>query len=52
MATPAKSRRRVTPLGFLLATVLLPVGAALAPLGAGIPILAVGFALIFPDFDS
>jgi hypothetical protein len=41
-------RKRVTVLGFLLA-VLLPIGAALAPLGVGIPIFAIGLALILPD---
>jgi hypothetical protein len=46
---PADRRRRVTVTGFLLAMVLLPVGAVLAPLGIGFPILAVGFALICPE---
>jgi hypothetical protein len=49
MMAPDKPRRRVTVLGFLLAMVSLPMGAALAPLGIGIPILAVGLALILPD---
>jgi hypothetical protein len=39
----------LTIVGFLLAMVLLPVGAALAPLGIGIPIFAIGLALILPD---
>jgi hypothetical protein len=46
---PDKTRTRVTVPGFLLAMLLLPVGAALAPLGVGIPIFAVGLALILPD---
>ncbi|MGH2749214.1 MAG: hypothetical protein ACRDKB_15030 [Actinomycetota bacterium] len=46
---PDRPRRRVTVLGFLLATVLLPIGAALAPLGVGIPILAIALALLLPD---
>ncbi len=32
----------------LIATVLLPLAAALAPLGFGIPLLAIAFALLFP----
>ncbi len=35
-------------IGFLLAMVLLSVGATLAPLGVGIPLLAIAFALLFP----
>jgi hypothetical protein len=35
--------------GFLLAMVLLPVGAVRAPLGVGIPIFALGLVLILPD---
>jgi hypothetical protein len=42
-------RRRVTVVGFLLALVLLPMGAMLAPLGIGIPIFAVGLSLILPE---
>ena len=49
MMAPDNPRRRVTVLGFLLAMVLLPLGATLTPLGIGIPILAVGLALILPD---
>lgn len=46
---PDHPPRRVTVVGFLLALVLLPIGAMLAPFGIGIPILAVGLSLIFPD---
>jgi hypothetical protein len=49
MMTPDEPRRRVSVLGFLLAMVLLPIGAVLAPLGVGIPIFAIGLALILPD---
>jgi hypothetical protein len=49
MMSPDKPQRRVSVLGFLLAMVLLPIGAALAPLGVGIPIFAIGLALILPD---
>jgi hypothetical protein len=49
MMAPDHPRRRVTVLGFLLAMVLLPIGAVLAPLGVGIPIFAIAIALIFPD---
>jgi hypothetical protein len=49
MMAPDNPRRRVTVLRFLLAMVLLPIGAALAPLGVGIPIFAIGLTLILPD---
>jgi hypothetical protein len=49
MMAPDSPRKRVTVLGFLLAMVLLSIGAALAPLGVGIPIFAIGLALILPD---
>jgi hypothetical protein len=49
MMAPDHPRRRVTVLDFLLAMVLLPIGAVLAPLGVGIPIFAIAIALIFPD---
>lgn len=49
MIAPDKPRRRVTVLDFVLASVLVPIGAALAPFGVGIPILAIGLALILPD---
>ncbi len=49
MMAPESPRRGLTIVGFLLAMVLLPVGAALAPLGIGIPIFAIGLALILPD---
>ncbi|CAN5634855.1 hypothetical protein BH20ACT23_BH20ACT23_02160 [soil metagenome] len=49
MVTPDGSRRRVTVVGFLLAMLLLPIGAMLAPLGVGIPIFAIGLALILPE---
>ena len=49
MMAPEDPRRRVTVLDFLLAMVLLPIGAVLAPLGVGIPIFAIGLALILPD---
>jgi hypothetical protein len=46
---PDYPRRRVTIVGFLLALVLLPIGAMLAPFGVGIPIFVVGLSLILPD---
>ena len=46
---PRSSRRRVTVPRFLLATLLLPSGAMLAPWGIGILIIAVGLALILPE---
>lgn len=49
MMAPDNPRRRVTVPGFLLAMVLLPIGAVLAPLGVGIPIFAIGLALIMPN---
>ena len=49
MMAPDPPRRRVTVLGFLFAMVLLQIGAALAPLGVGIPNFAIGLALILPD---
>ena len=49
MMAPDNPRRRVTVPGFLLAMVLLPIGAALAPLGVGIPIFVIGLALIMPN---
>lgn len=49
MTAPENPRRRVSVLGFLLAMVLLPIGAVLAPLGVGLPIFAIGLALILPD---
>ena len=49
MVTPDRPRRRVTITGFLLATLLLPLGAMLAPIGVGIPIFAIGLALILPE---
>jgi hypothetical protein len=49
MMTPDNPRRRVSVLGFLLAMVLVPIGAVLAPLGVGIPLFAVGLALLLPD---
>jgi hypothetical protein len=49
MLAPDSPRRGLTVVGFMLAMVLLPVGAALAPLGVGIPIFALGLALILPD---
>ncbi|MGH2756315.1 MAG: hypothetical protein ACRDI3_00830 [Actinomycetota bacterium] len=39
----------VTVVGFLVAMMLLPIGAALAPLGVGIPIFAIGLALLLRD---
>ena len=41
-----RRRGRPTVLGFLLAMVLLPIGARLAPFGVGIPIFAIGLALL------
>jgi hypothetical protein len=41
-----RQRGRPTLIGFLLAMVLLPVGATLAPLGVGIPIFAIGMSLL------
>jgi hypothetical protein len=38
------ARRGPTVFGFLLAMVLLPIGAALTPFGIGIPIFAIGLA--------
>lgn len=49
MVAPDRPRSRPTVLGFLLAIVLLPIGSVLAPLGIGIPIFAVGLALLLPD---
>ncbi len=49
MVTPDSPRRRVTVVGFLLAMLLLPIGAMLAPLGVGIPIFAIGLGLILPE---
>jgi hypothetical protein len=49
MMAPERMHRRVTVFDFLLAMVLLPVGAALAPAGIGIPIFVIGLALILPD---
>ena len=49
MLVPDPPRSRPTLLGFLLALVLLPIGAVLLPLGIGIPIFAVGIALLLPD---
>jgi hypothetical protein len=49
MLVPNQPRSRPTVLGFLLAMVLLPIGSVLAPLGIGIPIFAVGLALLLPD---
>jgi len=49
MITSDSPRRRVTVPGFLLAMLLLPLGAVLAPFGVGIPIFAIGLALILPE---
>jgi hypothetical protein len=50
MTAPGSARGgRIPVAGFLTALILIPIGAALAPLGIGIPILAIGFALIFPE---
>jgi hypothetical protein len=46
---PRRSHKRVTVPRFLLATLLLPLGAMLAPYGLGIPIFVVGLALILPE---
>lgn len=37
----------MTFIGFLLVMVLLSMGTTLAPLGVGIPLLAIAFALLF-----
>ena len=49
MISPQQPRRGVTVLGFLVAMVLLPIGAMLAPFGIGIPIFAIGLSLILRD---
>ena len=49
MMTPDSPRRRVTIVDILLAMLLLPLGAMLAPLGVGIPIFAIGLGLILRD---
>ena len=43
------ARRGPTVFGFLLAMVLLPIGATLAPFGIGIPIFAIGLAGLLRD---
>lgn len=43
------SRKGPTVFGFLMAMLLLPIGATLAPFGVGIPIFAIGLALLLGD---